>query len=239
MGCQLVVDKSPRNSLRVPFIRRIFPEARYIYIIRDGRDVTLSINKEWIRRRQIVQGTDAVNKYDYGRVYGVLKEWLHRQPSLAYRIRALWFETHGHVMNKSLHLNLMRWNGRVGWGPRFRNWQDVLAKTSLLQFNAYQWSKCIENIQHNWKALAREKKLMIRYEDLLKDGRKLVTEILDFLNLRGDEKFFRAIPRLKKDNVQKWQREFSRDDLQEIHPIVTPMLMELGYEVSHSWLNQE
>jgi hypothetical protein len=136
-------------------------------------------------------------------------------------------------------LNLVRWNGRVGWGPRFRNWQDVLEKTSLLQFNAYQWSKCIENIQDNWNALSRENKLMIRYEDLLKDGRKLVTEILSFLNVRRHEAFFEAIPKLKENNFNKWRKEFSRDDLQKIHSIVTPMLMELGYEVSPNWLSLE
>jgi protein-tyrosine sulfotransferase len=39
----LVVEKTPRNVLRVPFIRAIFPEAKIIHIIRDGRDVACSL----------------------------------------------------------------------------------------------------------------------------------------------------------------------------------------------------
>jgi hypothetical protein len=40
---RLVVEKNPRNVLRVPFIRAIFPEAKLIHVIRDGRDVACSM----------------------------------------------------------------------------------------------------------------------------------------------------------------------------------------------------
>jgi len=34
----LVVEKNPRNVLRVSFIQQVFPEAKIIHIVRDGRD---------------------------------------------------------------------------------------------------------------------------------------------------------------------------------------------------------
>jgi hypothetical protein len=42
-GAQLLVDKTPRNALRVPFLRAVFPEAKFIHIVRDGRDVACSL----------------------------------------------------------------------------------------------------------------------------------------------------------------------------------------------------
>lgn len=39
----LVVEKNPRNALRIPFLRAVFPEAKLIHIIRDGRDVACSL----------------------------------------------------------------------------------------------------------------------------------------------------------------------------------------------------
>jgi hypothetical protein len=39
----LLVEKNPRNTLRIPFILKIFPEATIIHIIRDGRDVACSM----------------------------------------------------------------------------------------------------------------------------------------------------------------------------------------------------
>lgn len=35
-------DKTPKNMLSVPFLRRLFPEARFLHLLRDGRDVALS-----------------------------------------------------------------------------------------------------------------------------------------------------------------------------------------------------
>lgn len=39
----LIVEKCPRNALRVPFLRRVLPGAKIIHIIRDGRDVACSL----------------------------------------------------------------------------------------------------------------------------------------------------------------------------------------------------
>lgn len=42
-GKPLVVEKCPRNTLRVSFIHKILPEAKIIHIVRDGRDVACSL----------------------------------------------------------------------------------------------------------------------------------------------------------------------------------------------------
>jgi hypothetical protein len=44
------VNKHPRNSVRIEYLRRAFPDARFIHVIRDGRAVVSSI-VEQIRRR--------------------------------------------------------------------------------------------------------------------------------------------------------------------------------------------
>lgn len=42
-NASILVEKSPRNILRVPYVRAIFPEAKLIHIVRDGRDVACSM----------------------------------------------------------------------------------------------------------------------------------------------------------------------------------------------------
>lgn len=42
-SARLFVEKCPRSVLRVPFIRAVFPEAKLIHIVRDGRDVACSL----------------------------------------------------------------------------------------------------------------------------------------------------------------------------------------------------
>jgi hypothetical protein len=53
---QVVVEKNPRNALRISYIHSVFPDAKFIHIIRDGRDVTCSLlagigGKEWNHAR--------------------------------------------------------------------------------------------------------------------------------------------------------------------------------------------
>ena len=39
----LWLEKNPKHVLRVPFLRALFPKARFLHIIRDGRDVVASL----------------------------------------------------------------------------------------------------------------------------------------------------------------------------------------------------
>lgn len=234
-GSKIVVDKSPRNSLKIPFIRKIFPQARFIHILRDGRDATLSIHKEWLRRKSIVDDPQKINHFDYKNALMVADKWLQRQSFMMDKIRALWFETHGHFINKKKHLNRLRWNGEVGWGPRFKGWETLFYEKSMLQFNAIQWLKCIESIEKNLSKIPVEQKIEIRYEELIKKGEQIITYILKFLELEAKKDFWKSIPELKATNFNKWKNEFSKDQISQIHAILTPMLIELGYENNTEW----
>ena len=234
-GCQLVVDKSPRNSLKIPFLLEIFPQARFIHILRDGRDVTLSIHKEWKRRENVIEDGTRGHRFNYAEAARVIKKWLARQPLLRHKIRALWFETHGHFLYKSRHLNRLRWNGVVGWGPRFRGWEGIFKESSLLQFNAYQWLRCVDNIERFWVKIPEENRLEIRYEAFITQPDVIVKNILQFLNMEVYKEFFHSMPKLKKDNFDKWKKVFTKDQLNEIHPILTQKLIAWGYEDRHDW----
>ena len=236
--CLVLVDKSPRNSLKIAFILKIFSEAHFIHILRDGRDVTLSINKEWLRRRNIVQNPDEKGSFNYGEASRVIKRFMERQPYMKDKIKALWFETHGHLLNKGKHLNRFRWNGEVGWGPRFKNWEEIYRQSSLLEFNAYQWLHCVTDIQRNWSLIDERKRLAIKYEDLITNPTDNIERILQFLNVRTDNKFFESIPKLKSDNFDKWKSEFTIEELKQIHPILTSKLLELGYAKSEEWIKE-
>ena len=46
-----MLEKTPKNSLRVPFLARVFPEARFIYLYRDPRQVLSSMIEAWASGR--------------------------------------------------------------------------------------------------------------------------------------------------------------------------------------------
>ncbi len=45
--CSAVVEKTCANSLRVPFVHRVMPHARFLYIYRDGIDAAVSARSRW------------------------------------------------------------------------------------------------------------------------------------------------------------------------------------------------
>jgi hypothetical protein len=235
--CAVLIDKSPRNSLKIPFILKIFPQAKFIHLLRDGRDVTLSIMKEWLRRQTIVQNPRSKGRFSYGEAYQVIQTFLGRQPFVKDKLRAFWFETHGHPFNRKKHLNRLRWNGEIGWGPRFRGWERIYEQSSLLEFNAYQWLYCVQRIEADWNLIPQSCRLTVRYEDLIQRSRQKITDILGFLGLDGDPAFFQSLPKLKADNYNKWKAEFSKQDLKKISPILTTQLKKLGYAQTEQWIN--
>lgn len=226
---RFLIDKSPRNSLKIPFIREIFPNARFIHILRDGRDVTLSIYKEWLRRIQIFEGKRKKPKFNYSEAGQVIARWLNRQPFIFDKVRALWHETHFHFFDKKKHLNRLRWNDRIGWGPRFKNWEEALNSQSLIQFCALQWSYCVKSVVDEWGNIPSDNKLEIHYEEFIQRPLDTLNQVLKFIEVNDDPHLFDKMPPIKKNNFNKWEKALSPYQINQIQPILTPMLKRFGY----------
>lgn len=46
-GPVTMIEKTPKNSLRIPFLRAIFPDARFLYLHRDPRETLSSMLEAW------------------------------------------------------------------------------------------------------------------------------------------------------------------------------------------------
>ena len=226
----LVLDKSPGHLFNTKIINSIFPEAKWIHIIRDGRDVTLSIKKEWDKRRQIVE------KKSFIGLFQTALSMLKRQPFWRYRVRAIVYEISSNSsLNPLKYLNKSKWQGNVGWGPRFKGWKEYYDSHSSLEFNAMQWVKSVEAGREGWSCLPENNKIEIRYENLLRSPEETLNHVLQILGVEPFPAFFEKIPKLKRENTNKWAKEFTVEEIEGIKPILAPMITDLEYAHPSEW----
>lgn len=158
-----VVEKTCANSLRVAFVDRIFPDARYLFILRDGRDAAASATERW---RAPVNWPDALRKLRYVPYSDLPLYALHVAGNRASR--------------------LLRRDRRLAfWGPRFPGIADYARTASSAEICARQWRECVELAARDLAAIDARRVLTLRYEALVRQPRESLAEIFGFLGLPG------------------------------------------------------
>jgi len=221
-----VIDQSPRNSLRIDFVRAIFPNARFIHVIRDGRDAALSIYDQWVYRRETFSNA----AFNPNLVLRSLTAHMRAQPLLRHKLAALWFEVGGLRGPYSRR----RWGGMTGWGPRFPGWQHAYSRLDLLSFAAEQWRVCNETAADDLKVLAAEQSLEMHYEKLLSDQDRAIHNLVDFVGLEDPPEFRATLPQIEINNAGKWSKRLSQSDAQGLTDSLRGALDRWGYRPDES-----
>lgn len=173
---KIVLEKTCANSLRPYFIARIFPNAKFIYIIRDGRSVVLSAEKKWKERSNILY---LIKKLRYFPIIAI-KEYIKQYLNYNQLIR------NKKIQNKP-------------WGPIYKEMINDLGKFEIKKVCAKQWSKQVTKCDKFFLE-NNNKVIKIYYEDLVHDLNKEIKNILNFLNLPFDKEKYANIKIIKNDN---------------------------------------
>jgi hypothetical protein len=198
---RLVVEKTVSNSLRVPFVSRIFPEARFVWLVRDGRAVAESTRRVWNAPPE----------------RGYLLEKLRYFPLGDFRY-ALWY----------LRNRLRPGRTRV-WGPRYPGIDADLASLDLLDVCARQWVACNASARAGLAALPRERVFELRYEDLV-DGEGGLAALCRFAGVKDAAPVLAARRMTIDDGFRdRWRASLSGQEQARLESRIGPALRELGY----------
>lgn len=197
---RVLVEKTVSNALRVPFVDTIFPEARYIFLVRDGRDVIASAYKMW----QAPQD------------FGYLLKKLRYFPIGNYRYAA-WFL--GQMLRPSRR--------QFVWGPRYPGVDDDVANLPLLEVCAKQWSACVDVAAAAFAPIGA-RVLTIRYEDLVRDP-GVIERICTFIGIPAEQVRARFNATVQKDAGGKWRSVWSPAEEQRVLAVAATALTRYGY----------
>lgn len=201
-------DKTPRNCLRIPFIYELFPNAKVIFVVRDGRAVLRSI------QRQNVNPTNRVMRKEvFYRLQNVPWEDLYM-----YLPRIKWIARR--LIGKPLDY----------WGARPPEWQSWVGNYSHSVVIAKQWAESTRIARQSGSKLPAENYLEVRYEDLIRNPRSGVDKVMNFLELDSDLSVLEyASQSADPERVDRWRTSLQSSFVNEVRPFIEPVLSELGY----------
>ncbi len=182
-GCPRFMNKHPRNSLRIPFLVKGWPDAYFIDVRRDVRAVVNSLISESNREK-----------------------WRRTMPL-----------------------------GGFAKPPGWREIAAIANETERFSRMAVEVHRILTDDLK--RCVSPERLLEVRYEDFAQDLHGTLRRVYSFCEVEPDEEQLsgRVPARLENRNF-KWAEQRSADDLEIMKRLLTPVLIETGYEPDAEWL---
>ena len=205
---QPVIEKTVGNTLRVPVVDAVLPDARYIHLIRDGADVVESAARQW-----------------------------QAKPSLRYIVRkARHFPvrlapSYGTRYVRSLAERSKHDDRRVAtWGPRYPGIDRDLQNGSLHSVCARQWTWSVSQARADFASLGIQP-FELRYERLVREPDRVLDELAASLELeldvRGRDESASRITDTRQGSGREW---FDTQTSALLEGEMGELLAALGYE---------
>lgn len=208
-GNCIVMEKTPANILKLPYVRAIFPEATCLFIVRNPFSFISSVELKWqrpVRRNGIVR-----------RVKSTPTTQLHHY--LGRFIR----ERFGKQILRRKYLSV--------WGPRYKRMDEDLKTNDLLTVIARQWSRCSSKAEKDLAHFEPGQVLKFRYEDFVEEPVCHLERICAHCGLEMTEDMVTvANESVRSDRRDKWRR-FDPLTLARLVPELEGEMQRHGYEL--------
>jgi len=208
-----LLEKTVSNGMRVDFVSSVIPEARFIHLVRDGRDVVGSLLELWQLPASSTRNQTRMamlrKLYEY--------PWLKSSP---YLLRSI---------EEKLSYKVGIRKIPPIWGPRYAGIERDLAERSLAEVCARQWIECERPVE---QALSSRPHISIRYEDLIAKPSSTIDKLGSWLGLPDTEDLVAyAKTEIKPQIRSGWSEHLSADEEVRVSEILQPVLLQKGYSI--------
>jgi hypothetical protein len=204
------MEKTPSNVMRIPYVWEIFPEAKYLYVIREPLACLSSANLRWELKKGIKR------RRAWQRFQETAKTQLH------------WYAGRA-VMD---YVNARLLGNRIAYfGVRYPGFARDVHRLAPLALAATQWVKCAQQADVDLPGIPPESLLRFRYEELVENPVEHFNRILDHVGLAMtgelESKLREWVDPGRRD---KWRR-LERETLASILPILRDEVLNQGYSI--------
>jgi hypothetical protein len=203
----ILIEKTVANTLRIPFVDAVFPDACYIHLVRDGRDVVESAMRQWNDSPHLIAlfrklRNIPLKNIDYVGWYG---------------------------LNYLKGLRSGRKGGNV-WGPRFPGIDLWAQEGPLSRVCAQQWLESYTRASKAFKEMPnlRSRVFTIRYEDLVKND-IAINHLMEQLSLPDKNTILQAFRSNVRPSTPHLWKNLPKRDVELISNMLNPVLSPLGY----------
>lgn len=210
----IVVEKTCATSLRVPFVARALPEAKFIFICRDGLDATASTMKRWNAEFDLgytLKKVRYVPPTDFPR---------HLSDFVAKRVRQ---QVSGDARSDASDLKVSTW-----WGPRPHDFRELQRDHPLEELAFIQWQRCVEQSANALAELSEDRVLEVRYEEYVADPAAGTQRCLDFMGI-GDRLEHTQVGQVMTSSVGKGRAQLGPDAVARLESLGGSTLSRFGY----------
>lgn len=208
-GNRVILEKTPQNILRIPYVRAIFPEATFLFIVRNPFSFISSVEYKWQRP---VTGRGVVRRLKDTPITQ-LHHWVRR------------------YIVQQIYKRVLKRKYLAIWGPRYKGIHEDQKKHDLLTVIARQWSVCSRQAEKALALFEGGQVLRLRYEDFVDNPIPDLDRISAHCGVEMTKDMVRAANELvKADRQLKWLR-FDPPELARILPEIDDQMQRHGYEI--------
>lgn len=204
----ILVEKTCANSLRVSFVNEVIPDAKYIFIVRDGLDTVGSALIRWKAELDI--------PYLLKKVRYVPPTDLHYY-ALRYFANRVYRAFSG---EKRLAI----------WGPVLNDMKTILQNHSLDEACALQWAACVDSAEQALSLIPSERVLRVKYEDFVKNPVEQFSRVASFVGREINAEFEKKlVSSVSSSSVGKGRSQLADSDIARLTPLIQNTLTRYGY----------
>ncbi|RWC30031.1 sulfotransferase [Mesorhizobium sp.] len=208
-GGRQIMENTPANVLRVPFVHQIFPEATFLYITRNPFSYISSMELKWQRAKSFKGLMRLLKITPVTQIHYYVKDTIKQ------------------VVTK----RLLRRKYTSIYGPRYNGIDRDLKENEKLTVIARQWARGNRKAREDLARLGNGRVLSFRYEDLIQDPELVLRRIYEHCGLNCTDDIARqAKEMIDPGRQQKWLR-LERQDLTAIIPEIRDEMEFYRYEI--------